>query len=219
MSYEIHTLDALREVMPLTDKRRRLLDDRVYNYVDEFSKEFIANSPMLFIAATNASGHVDVTAKGDMPGFVKLLEDKKTLLFPERSGNNDARIFRNIIENNQVALVFVVPKMGEVLRVTGRAVITRDPELLEQMVSCGKPAVICLKITVDECFFNCKRAFNRSHIWNPEKWTAEVKPYMAKQASLRSMKEKDLSKHMTVERYNELTDEIIDDLGEKDGAF
>ena len=145
MSYEIHTLDALREVMPLTDKRRRLLDDRVYNYVDEFSKEFIANSPMLFIAAANASGHVDVTAKGDMPGFVKLLEDKKTLLFPERSGNNDARIFRNIIENNQVALVFVVPKMGEVLRVTGRAVITRDPELLEQMVSCGKPAVICLK--------------------------------------------------------------------------
>ncbi|MDB9953555.1 hypothetical protein OAD57_09230 [Porticoccaceae bacterium] len=69
---------------------------------------------------------------------------------------------------------------------------------------------ICLKITVD-VFSNCKRAFNRFHIWKPEKWTDEVKPCMAKQASLRSMKEKNSAKHLTVE--------VIDSMGEKDGAF
>ena len=220
--YEIKTVEELREVMPLGEKVKKLLDERVYDYVDKYSEEFIANSPVLFIASANALGHVDVTAKGDMPGFVELLEDRKTLLFPERKGNNEARIFRSILENNQVAMVFIIPKVDEILRITGKAVISRDPALLERLVSCGKPAVVCLKITVEECFFNCKRAFNRSHIWNPEKWCQDldVKPYMAKQAILRrNTQENDSSKHWTLKYYKEQTDKVIEELGEKDGAF
>lgn len=218
--YEITTLEQLREVIPQKEKDRQLLDRRIFDHIDEFAERFIAQSPLVFIASSNAAGHVDVTSKGDMPGFVELQEDKKTLIFPERSGNSDARIFRSVLENNQIAMLFIVPKAGEYLRVTGTASISCDPEILGKLISCGKPARLCLKISVKESFFNCKRAFNRSHLWNPEKWPQELEPFLVKQTVKRLNKfEKDKSKHMTEESFVKDIADAIEEWGEKDGAY
>ena len=217
--HEINTLADLRRLMPLTDKQRDKLDSRVYDHIDAHSAAFISNSPLLFMASGTGAGHVDLTAKGDMPGFVEV-QDKHTLIFPERVGNNDARVIRNLLQNKNVAVLFVVPTVGEFLRITGTATLTADPELCKRFMSCGKPAVMCLKIIVQECFFNCKRTFNRSHIWHPEKWLADHASYMANQTVSRLNRQKDRSsEEYSVEKYNAITDKIIADMGEKDGAY
>ena len=149
--YEITTLEALRRIVVCNEKQSKALEDRLYNYLDEFAQRFIRQSPTVFFATADASGHVDVSPKGDAPGFVEI-KNEHTLLFPERQGNTDARNLRNILQNNQVSLLFVIPRHEEVLRVTGTATILVDPELLARMTSCNRPAQLCVNIRVKECF-------------------------------------------------------------------
>ncbi len=167
----------------------------------------------MFFATADDLGHVDVSVKGDAPGFIECL-DPKTLIFPERKGNTDARNLRNILKNDQVSLLFAIPRTKDVLRVTGRATITKDPALLERMVSCGKPALLCVKIHVQECFFHCARAFNRCHMWNTEKWPETEKQHkrdqMAHQKNMSAKDAEDFSKQ--VKKY-------FIDMGESDGAY
>lgn len=209
-AHQIKTLEELRSVVVTNKSQNENLADRLYDYLDEYAQGFISDSPVVFFATANLSGHVDVSPKGDEPGFVAII-DEKTILFPERMGNTDARNLRNILENNNVSLVFVIPRTKEVLRVTGQATITNDPDLLEKMVSCGRPAQLCIKVKVEECFFHCSRAFNRSHIWNTDKWPESEKKYMRDQMTKR--------KKITVSYYEESVKKILHDLGEADGAY
>ena len=121
---------------------------------------------------------------------------------------------RNIIENDQVSLLFIIPGTKEVLRITGRATITSNPVLLERVVSCGKPAVLCIKVDVAECFFHCGRVFNRSHLWLPEKWPKSEGNYLRDQlVQERKMNEKEI---LEMERGIK---DLLDELGESDGAY
>ena len=153
-NFEIKSNEELRRVVTCNEQQRKSLDERVYSYVDQYSRRFIADSPILIIATVNGSGRVDVSPKGDYPGFVQVV-DKTTLLIPERRGNGDARGLRNIIGTHSVSLLFIVPRTNDVLRVTGTGIITKDPKLLEKMTSCGRPAQLALEVSVKECFFHC----------------------------------------------------------------
>jgi PPOX class probable FMN-dependent enzyme len=211
--YQITTIEDLRKIIVTCSKQEKRLIERMHDCIDKHARDFILNSPLVFFATTNNSGHVDVSPKGDAPGFIEVMDDK-TLVFPERPGNTDARNLRNIIENDQVSLLFVIPRTKEVLRVAGRATITKNPVLLERMVSCGKPAVLCIKIDVSECFFHCGRAFNRSHIWKPEKWPKLEGKYLLDQV----IQQRKMNKQQ-IEALEKGVEEFLDDAGEIDGAY
>jgi PPOX class probable FMN-dependent enzyme len=118
------------------------------------------------ILATSGPGGLDASPRGDPPGFVHVL-DEHTLLLPERRGNNRVDSLRNILADPRVALLFLIPGVGETLRVNGRARITTDPDLLQRFSMDGKLPKCVISIQVDSAFFQCARAIRRSNLWAP----------------------------------------------------
>lgn len=175
--YRIATLEALRRVIPEPSPR---LESKVFEDIDRHAARFIAHAPIVFVATCDREGYLDVSPKGDAPGFVEV-EDPRTLLIPERPGNHLAYGFRNLLENPEVGLIFVVPGAIETLRVNGAAEITRDPQLLERLAARGKPAVLATRVRVRESFFHCGRAFLRSSLWRPDTWPTGVRLSVGRQ--------------------------------------
>ncbi len=116
------------------------------------------------ILATAGPGGLDASPRGDPPGFVAV-ENDKTLLLPERRGNNRIDSLRNIVADPRVALLFLIPGVGETLRVNGRARISTSPALLQRFVMAGQPPKCVLVIDVDAVYFQCARAIQRSGLW------------------------------------------------------
>ena len=140
---------------------------KVLDHLDVHCRNFIALSPFCVLSSSNAEGQPDASPRGDPPGFVHVL-DEKTLLLPDRPGNNQVDSLQNIVENPGVGLLFFVPGMNETLRVKGRAEIVTDAELLDPLTVSRRPPASGLKITVEETFLHCGRALIRSRIWDPE---------------------------------------------------
>ena len=140
---------------------------KVLDYLDAHSRNFIALSPFCILSSANAKGQADSSPRGDPPGFVKVLDDK-TLLLPDRPGNNQVDSLQNIVENPGVGLLFFVPGMNETLRVKGKAEIVTDDEDLDSTAVNNRAPISGLRITVDEAFLHCGRALIRSRIWDPE---------------------------------------------------
>ena len=136
--------------------------------------DFIAKCPFLILTTADANGRCDASPKGDAPGFVHVLDDK-TLVIPDRPGNRLAYGHLNILSNAQVGLLFILPGTSETLRVNGTAELDASPELLEKLAARGKPAVLGIRVTVEECFFHCAKAFIRSALWQKDAWPKE--PY------------------------------------------
>ncbi len=167
----IRTVEELREVVaPPNEGVAMKLGDRL----DQFARDFIAECPFLVLATASAEGRGDASPKGDDPGFV-LVEDDDTLVIPDRPGNNLAFGLTNIIETGQVGLLFIIPGTTETLRVNGRAELVRDPELLADLAARGKPAVLAIRVHVEEVFFHCAKAFIRSQLWKHETWPPKRK--------------------------------------------
>lgn len=135
------------------------------DYLHPHYQRMIAASPFV-VLATSGPGGVDTSPRGDAPGFVAV-EDEKTLLLPDRPGNNRIDSLRNILADPHVALLFLIPGIGETLRVNGRAAISIDPTLLERFKVNGKLPRSVLVIAVDTVFFQCSRAIFRSKLWDP----------------------------------------------------
>ena len=125
----------------------------------------IAASPFAILATSGPDG-LDASPRGDAPGFVAV-EDERTLLLPERRGNNRVDSLRNLVTDPRVALLFLIPGVGETLRVNGRATISIAPSLLERFVVNGKPPKCVLVIAVEAVYFQCARAIHRSKLWAP----------------------------------------------------
>lgn len=134
--------------------------------LDRHARNFIAHSPFL-VMGTAAEGGADVSPKGDAPGFVAVLDDR-TLLIPDRPGNNRLDGMRNILENPRVGLLFLIPGVNETLRVNGRARITRDEALLAPLAVQEKRPKTALVVEIDEVYLHCPKAFIRSRLWDPE---------------------------------------------------
>ena len=159
----ITDLAQLREVIPAPKDGPPA---KVMHQLDEEAIRFLASSPLVFVATTNRSFEVDVSPKGDEAGFAHV-ENLKTLLLPERSGNRLAFGFQNILQTGTIGLIFVVPGVRETLRINGRATLTREPSPLERFAVNGKPALLVTRVLVDECFFHCGKALIRSRLWTP----------------------------------------------------
>ena len=137
--------------------------------LDEHCWTFIGRSPFLLIASSDGEGHFDVSPKGDLPGFVKILDDH-TLVVPERLGNRRADTFRNVLKDSAVGLIFLIPGKRETLRVSGNASIVRDADLRAAMAVNGQEPEFALAIRVSEAFFHCAKCIVRSKLWSPENW-------------------------------------------------
>jgi len=129
--------------------------------LDAFARDFISRSPLVMIGTEG-----DVASKGDAPGFVRVVDDR-TLLIPERAGNNRLDTLGNILRNPVVGLMFMIPGVNEVMRIGGTAEITDDAAWLEPMAVQGKAPRTAIIIHVEQVFYNCARAFMRSKLWDP----------------------------------------------------
>jgi uncharacterized protein len=137
------------------------------DHVHPVYRKLIEASPFA-VLATCGPGGLDASPRGDRPGFVTV-EDEKTLLLPDRRGNNRTDSLRNIIGDPRVALLFLIPGIGETLRVNGRATISVDPALLRRFAVEGKEPRSVLVIAVETVYFQCSRAVVRADLWNPAK--------------------------------------------------
>lgn len=162
----ITTVEQLREVIGYPSHR---VTDIAIPKLDKHCRAFIAKSPLVFIASSDASGNMDISPKGDPPGFVQIL-DNNTIIIPDRPGNRRADTFENILENPQVGLFFLVPGKGETLRISGSAMIVRDAHLRESMAINGKIPEFALVVNIKEAFFHCAKCMLRSKIWQSEQW-------------------------------------------------
>ncbi len=134
-------------------------------FVHPHYRALIEASPFVALATSGPAG-LDVSPRGDAPGFV-VVQDEHTLLLPERRGNNRVDSLRNILSDPRVALLFLIPGVGETLRVNGRATITVAPDLLQRFEVDGKAPQCVLMVQVETVFFQCARAILRSRLWDP----------------------------------------------------
>ncbi len=169
-----HRIDDVETLRALVGELKPGTELKLLEELDEFASDFIARSPFLVLSTADREGRQDASPKGDGPGFV-LIEDEHTLVIPDRLGNRLVFGHLNLLENPRVGLLFLIPGTHETLRVNGSAELTRDPALLERLASRGRPAVLAIRVHVEEVFFHCAKAFLRSELWKPDSWPEKQK--------------------------------------------
>jgi uncharacterized protein len=140
---------------------------KVADRVTPLYRILIETSPFAALATVGPEG-LDCSPRGDLPGFVRI-HDEKTLMMPDRRGNNRIDSLRNIVRDPRVALLFLIPGSGNALRVNGRAHVSTDADLRASFAVKEKPPRSVIIMTVDEMYFQCARAIVRADLWNPDK--------------------------------------------------
>lgn len=144
---------------------------KVNDRLNELTRRFVDLSPFMLLSTSGADGSCDVSPRGDPPGFVRVL-DPRRLLVPERPGNRLADSLRNILHNPRVGLLFLIPGIGDTLRVNGRAALVTDEDLLAPSAVEGKVPGLGIVVDIDEVFTHCSKAFIRSQLWDPGRYRA-----------------------------------------------
>ncbi len=165
MSHEIQSEAALREL--LGAPVHELVVVKSTPVLTEPLQRYIERSPFACLATYGADGSCDLSPRGDPPGFVKVINDK-TLFLPERPGNKRLDSIVNIIHQQQLSLLFMIPGTLETVRVNGTGVVTTDPDLLARCKVNGKLPELGVLITVAETFGHCSKAFRRSKLWSQD---------------------------------------------------
>jgi PPOX class probable FMN-dependent enzyme len=158
----------LRRILP---EPRPATRAKVLDALDEQSIDFLKRCPFALIGTTAPDGTIEVSPKGDDPGFIRV-EDSRTLLIPERAGNNLAFGLSNILATGQIGIIALVPATGETLRVSGTAELHDDPDLVATLSSLGKPALLATRVHIKHCYFHCARSLVRAKLWDPKAWPA-----------------------------------------------
>jgi PPOX class probable FMN-dependent enzyme len=140
---------------------------KVANHVTPHYRIMIERSPFVALATSGPEG-LDCSPRGDLPGFVRI-HDEKTLMMPDRRGNNRIDSLRNIVRDPRIGLLFLIPGSGSTLRINGRGQISTDAALLDSFTMEGKAPRSVIVMTVDEIYFQCARAIVRADLWNPDK--------------------------------------------------
>lgn len=166
--HRVSTVESLRAII---GEASPAVSMKLEPALGSHARAFIARSPFLVLSTSDAEGRQDVSPKGDAPGFCAV-EDDHTLLIPDRRGNKLVFGLQNILANPHVGVLFIVPGTGETLRVNGTAELTADPAVLERLATRGQPAVLAIRVRVEECFFHCAKAFLRAQLWKPDAWPA-----------------------------------------------
>jgi PPOX class probable FMN-dependent enzyme len=163
----VFVMDAtqLRELLgEPTELVRRKIADRL----NPLTRQFIERSPFVVVATGRPDGGLDVSPRGDPAGFVRIL-DERTLLLPDRPGNKLADTLTNLLEDDRIALLFLIPGIDDTFRVNGRARIVDDPELLDASEIDGKVPRLGILVAIEEAYTQCPKALLRSELWNPER--------------------------------------------------
>ncbi len=163
MSDIVSTIEGLEEIYGEVPPAAHI---KVLDHVSEDYGRFIEASPFMILATVGPEG-VDCSPRGDPKGFVRIGEDRRTLLIPDRRGNNRIDSLRNIVRDPRVHLLFLVPGVGETMRVNGRAVITTDLALRESFAMGDKLPATVIVVTVTEIYTQCQKALVRSKLWDP----------------------------------------------------
>lgn len=178
MRTEVTSAETLRalvgEPLPAVVKK-------VTKRLSDAQREWLSASPLGFIATTDAEGRVDVSPKGDPPGFVHVIDDR-TIAIPERPGNKRVDGYLNVLQQQHVGTVFLIPGRGDTLRINGTATVLSDADYFDAMAVDGKRPILALEIAVEEVFFHCAKAFLRSNTWKPETWDPTAVPTVAQLA-------------------------------------
>jgi hypothetical protein len=174
MPNDPHRLATLEQVRAIIGPEAPAIRAKFFPALEETSSHFIRHAPLLLLATVSADGRPDVSPKGDGPGFVAI-EDERTLLIPERKGNKLIQGLQNVLATGRVALAFLVPGTEETLRVHGRAELTSDPAVLARLSERGQPALLAIRVHVEQVFFHCAKAFKRSKLWQPDTWPAKLR--------------------------------------------
>ncbi len=157
---DIHDIEALAG--PVGDGARR----KDIGRIDHNFARFIERSPFMLLGTASADGRGDVSPRGDLPGFVHVL-DERHLAIPERPGNRRMDSIHNILETGRAGLLFLIPGSDDTVRVNGRAAVTRAAALLASMAVDGRPPALAIVVTVEEAYLHCAKAFRRSRLWDP----------------------------------------------------
>lgn len=140
---------------------------KVADRVTPLYRVLIDKSPFVTLATSGPEG-LDCSPRGDRPGFVRV-HDEKTLMMPDRRGNNRINSLRNIVRDPRIALLFLIPGSGSTLRVNGSGHVSNEPDLLDSFKMEGKAPRTVIVMTVEEIYFQCARAIVRADLWNPDK--------------------------------------------------
>lgn len=172
---EITTVEQLESVIgtPLPATR-----DKARAALHELDRLWLAATPLVFIATSDADGNMDVSPKGDPAGFVHVLDDT-TIVIPERPGNRRADGFHNLLGNPHIGLIFVIPGRGDTLRINGTATLVTDAPYFDDLIVKGHRPIMATVVAIDEVFHHCSKAFLRSRTWHPDEWDLETVPRRA----------------------------------------
>lgn len=164
---EIKSVSRLRELLPTEGFTNTFL--KVTDQLNDVARKFIATAPFIIVATKSSNGLIDVSPKGDPAGFVEVYDDK-TLIIPDRLGNHRVDGFQNILEDPNVAILFIVPGHGDTLRIAGKARIVKDRAINKRLAINGKEPLLAMIIDVQEAFMHCSKSLVRSRLWHPDKW-------------------------------------------------
>src|SRR5215472_2317666 len=160
-SHWVTTFDDLAAIYKRPTDR---LIKKELDYIDALGRAFIAASPFLVLATGSRQG-LDCSPKGDKPGFVQAVDDARTLLIPDRRGNNRIDTLKNLVEDPRIGLIFLVPGANETYRVNGRARVSADRALKRRFAVDGKEPTTVIVVTVEQAFQHCPKALVRSDLW------------------------------------------------------
>lgn len=175
MRREVGTIEELRAIVGEPDV---YVANKVKDRLSPVQRDWLAHSPLCFVATTDARGRVDVSPKGDPPGFIHVLDDT-TIAIPERPGNKRVDGYRNVLQNPHVGTLFLIPGRGDTLRVNGTARILSDADYFDALAIKGRRPLLALEVSIEEVFFHCAKAFLRSDAWDPSTWNPSALPSVA----------------------------------------
>ncbi|MGV0713808.1 pyridoxamine 5'-phosphate oxidase family protein [Mycolicibacterium sp. XJ662] len=176
MRREVESVEQLRAIVGEPDQ---YVANKVKDRLSAVQRQWLAHSPLCFVATTDAQGHVDVSPKGDPAGFVHVIDDT-TIAIPDRRGNKRVDGYLNVLQNPRVGTVFVIPGRGDTLRINGAGRILADADYFDALVVQGKRPTLALEIAIDEVFFHCAKAFLRADAWDPSTWAPDAVPSAAR---------------------------------------
>jgi PPOX class probable FMN-dependent enzyme len=168
MAATVRTIRDESELREILGSPSELVSGKVADRLNDLTRQFIERSPFVCVATGRPDGGLDVSPRGDPAGFVRIL-DERTLLLPERPGNKLADSLTNVLADPRIALLFLIPGVGDSFRVNGRAEIVQDEELLAESAVDGKAPKLGILVAIEEAYTQCSKALIRSDLWNPER--------------------------------------------------
>ena len=161
-----NTISTVKELEAIYGEPVKQALVKEIDHISDHYRTFIERSPFMVLSSVAEEG-LDCSPRGDPPGFVRVI-DEKTVIIPDRRGNNRIDTLRNIVRDPRVSLLFLVPGVGETLRINGHARLSIDPDLCVSFDMNGKTPRSVIIVTADRVYFQCQKALARSRLWDPD---------------------------------------------------